>query len=142
MVDEQRAVTEFLTGVSRTQRRDDMPARHCDRIKLVVPVEVVVQDESERRVVVASTVDASAFGAQLRDFHGQVRVGETVTVLCGQRRCNFRVAWVGKTGSPQENHIGIESLENENFWGIDFQENSTTSEPDFLRVPWEIPQAS
>jgi hypothetical protein len=120
-----------------------MPARHCDRIKLNVPVEVVLQDESERRTVTANTVDASAFGAQLRDFHGHVIVGQSVAVTFGSRCGNFRVAWVGKAGSPMQNHIGIEALDsNINFWGIEFQDSQTTLEPDFLLFPWEIDRAS
>jgi hypothetical protein len=120
-----------------------MPARHCDRIKLVVPVEVVVQDGSEQRIVAASTVDASAFGARLRDFRGDVSVGQTVTVLSGEKRCKFRVAWVGDAGSPNENHIGIESLDDsKSLWGIEFQESSTTLDCDFPLFPWDVPQAS
>jgi hypothetical protein len=122
-----------------------MSARHCDRISLVVPVEVVLQDESGRRTVAATTVDASAYGARLANFQEGVAiaVGQTVTIFYRSRHCNFRVAWIGKVGTAHESHIGLESLDSsKNLWGIDFQDSQPTLEPDFQIFPWETDKAS
>lgn len=107
------------------------------RIKLDVPVAVIVQGKSDTRVFPARTIDASAYGARFAVPSGQLSTGQTVTVSYRQKECCFRVAWVGAIGSPWENHVGMECLQKcKNFWDIEFQEFVSFS-LDALRFPWE-----
>lgn len=118
-------------------------ARHSDRIKVQIPIQVVVSASSGSHTFSAETVDASAYGARLRCTASALTVGEIVTIRCRQEECKFRIAWIGASGTPQQNQVGIECLEpRKNIWGIRFQDSSNPSEPELLECPWEVPQAS
>ena len=65
------------------------------------------------------TIDISRSGARLGSM-GCVRgPGETIEVKRGWRKARFRVVWVGEIGRPQDNQIGISSLEPGKYlWGV------------------------
>ena len=65
------------------------------------------------------TIDISRSGARLGSM-GCVRgPGETIEVERGWRKARFRVVWVGEIGRPQDNQIGITSLEPGKYiWGV------------------------
>ncbi len=65
------------------------------------------------------TIDISRSGARLGSM-GCVRgPGETIEVKRGWRKARFRVVWVGEIGRPQDNQIGITSLEPGKYlWGV------------------------
>ncbi len=116
--------------------------QNSGRVKLDVPVAVIVQNQSDEIVLPAQTVDASAFGARIKDFTGNVYVGQKLTVIYGDKQCAFRVAWVGTGNTPWAGHIGMESLEkNKKFWDIDFGETDEFGS-DALTFPWELKKFS
>jgi hypothetical protein len=65
------------------------------------------------------TIDISRNGARLGSM-GCVRgPGETIEVSRGWQKARFRVVWVGEIGRPQDNQIGITSLEPGKYiWGV------------------------
>ncbi len=112
--------------------------QNSGRIKLDVPVAVIVHNQSAKAVLPAQTVDASAFGARIKDLPARVQVGQKVTVVYGEKECAFRVAWIGSAGTPWVGQIGMESLEkSRNIWGIEFSDTDNFS-LDALSFPWEL----
>ena len=72
---------------------------------------------------VAHTVDITSTGARINCAHlMQVQPGTIIVVQRGSRKGEFRVQWTRQLG-PDEQQIGIESLEPQsNFWGIDLSD--------------------
>jgi len=123
-----------------------MLARTSDRVNIAVPVQIVLKNSPLCEPIPAQAVDASVYGARLAGIAEQVTVGQILTVLHNGKKCNFRVAWVGASGTPEEHHVGLECLErNKDFWGINFQDNSPIFGLDdveaFFSFPWEKTRA-
>lgn len=107
------------------RERERNQDRLSDRKKMVVPVRVLVQDGTGTQVtLLAHTLDANASGARLGGFHGQVSLGQIVTVQYQHRRCGFRVIWAGKRGTAQSTQLGLQCLEpGKNIWNMELPEN-------------------
>jgi PilZ domain len=128
--------SRVIIPVERSISGHDMP-QHEGRIKLAVPVAVIVQENSNTRILPAQTVDASANGARVKDLPAEVSVGQLVTVVYGERQCMFRIAWIGTTGTPWEGQVGMECLDaSKNLWNFDFRDSNIFS-LDALIFPWE-----
>ena len=69
------------------------------------PVQLFGMDGSGKPFVeTAQVLDISNEGARLTISHG-LRVGDTVRVKCGEQKGQFRIAWVGETGTPRQGQI-------------------------------------
>ncbi len=107
------------------------------RIKLSVPVAVLVEQNCGTRILPAQTVDASVYGARLKDLPGELSIGQIVTLVYREKQCAFRVAWIGIPGSAWEHHVGLECQDvSGDFWGFEYQDSSIFS-LDALIFPWE-----
>ncbi len=98
--------------------------RHLARTKMVVPVRIFTDNGSgEQNIFLAHTLDASTAGARFGGFHGELNVGQNVTVQYQHRRSVFRVVWIGKRGTPQATQIGLLCVDRgKNIWNMDESE--------------------
>lgn len=105
----------------KNPKKPKLQNRILERTKMVVPVRILVEDKTGApNVYLAHTLDASSAGTRLGGFHGQLEMGQTVTVQYQHRRSVFRVIWTGKLGTPQATQIGLSCLEPaKNIWNIE-----------------------
>lgn len=69
----------------------------------------------------ARAKNISQDGAVIHGLTCQVRAGEIVEVQFGKEKAQFRVVWVGRTGTAREGEIGVENLPGEKrIWSEDF----------------------
>ncbi|HEY3972927.1 MAG TPA: methyl-accepting chemotaxis protein [Candidatus Sulfotelmatobacter sp.] len=82
------------------------------RVEMALPVLLITTDHRGRRVdQKATTIDVSRYGALLRASAGSIRRGTTVSLSRLNRKEDFRVAWLGLKGSPEEGQIGLSALD-------------------------------
>ena len=78
----------------------------------------------------ACTYDISAGGARLTGMQGQYAVDEIVTLERGKYRANFRVAWLGREGTPLHHQMGVQLVEHDKqIWDIDLAALQELYEP-------------
>jgi hypothetical protein len=69
----------------------------------------------------AQTVKAlnvSRSGARLVGLTSSPRPADVIGVQCGNEKARFRVVWVGKEGTPEQDHIGISAVDEQRWiWG-------------------------
>ncbi len=58
----------------------------------------------------ASLRNFSSAGAVIQGIRRRIKPGEILEVQYGQNRAQFRVVWVGRTGTRRDGEIGIEIL--------------------------------
>ena len=95
-----------------------MGLRCQPRLKCVLPVRVVGTDAQGNRFErLACTLDISGSGARISGIGAQVEPGTTVTVYYKLRRAPFRVTWVGRPGSRNQDQVGVVTTDPEaHFW--------------------------
>jgi len=77
------------------------------------------------------TVDISRRGARLEWLSSLKGAGETIEVQRGREKARFRVVWIGHVGTPQDNQIGISSLEPTKYiWGEPLPAPVRVAEPE------------
>ena len=59
----------------------------------------------------ACTANVSTHGARLVVVRGVKSVGEILALDRGKKRALYRVMWIGKPGTPQQNQIGVQCIE-------------------------------
>jgi PilZ domain len=85
----------------------------------------------------AHTIEISAQGARLAGVTCLKGPGEIIGVQHGDQKARFRVAWIGMPGTPEQDQIGIESLESDRcIWAEALQEALTK---DTLEAKLEAP---
>ena len=85
-----------------------MSGRAEPRIKCVLPVKITGTDvQGNRFERLTCTLDISDRGARITGVPDQVKPGTAMQVMYKNRRANFRVAWVGGTGTRTEGQIGV-----------------------------------
>jgi hypothetical protein len=68
----------------------------------------------------ASIRNISSTGAVVQGMSRLIRPGEILEVQLGEEKAEFRVVWVGKTGTAREGEVGLESLASEPcLWDVD-----------------------
>jgi hypothetical protein len=55
----------------------------------------------------------SSGGAVIQGVCRQIRPGEILEIQVGEEKAQFRVVWVGRTGTRREGEIGVEGLSSE-----------------------------
>jgi hypothetical protein len=108
------SVEQFLSDL-RAQR---LGKRRDPRIDIALPVLLTGVDASGRpldqRVI---TVNISRRGALLEGIHGVLRTGDAICLTSGNRKEEFRVAWVVDDESPAGSKIGVAAVnQNSSFW--------------------------
>ena len=98
-----------------------MDRRRETRIDAAFLVRVWGIDKNARPFIqIATARNISSLGAVLQGMRSQVKPGEVLDLQYDGQRAQFRVIWLGKTGSFEEGEIGLERLPEEPFiWDID-----------------------
>ena len=80
----------------------------------------------------ARTIEITSQGARLAGVSCLKGPGEIIGVQHGEQKGRFRVAWIGRPGTPEQDQIGIESLDSDKcIWAEALHEAATkdTLEP-------------
>ncbi len=96
--------------------------RRTIRIPLKVSVTLSGVDANGSKFVEETeTVMVSKHGSSVRTHH-PLTLGQQVSVLARTRNRagHFKVVWVGKRGTPNEGLVGLEWVEAQRLWGVDF----------------------
>lgn len=103
-----------------------MGRRGKQRIKMVLPVKLWGQDAKGKPFFqLAHTLDINRGGARLGGLQSLVNFDDTIEVQYRHKKARFRVAWVGRPGTPKANQIGIQYLEPEkDIWALELPEDS------------------
>jgi len=110
-----------------------MGRRTRKRVKMVLPIRLVGTDSHGRQVnQLAYTTDISRSGARVAGVKTMFDVGEVVTVHYKLRKAKFCVCWVGESGTPRTEQIGVSYLTpEEDLWKLELPEE----ELDDFHVP-------
>lgn len=94
--------------------------RSARRVAVSLPVKVWATDSKGKPMVqTARTVDVSQTGARLEWVRYLTKPGATIEVQHRKEKSRFRVAWIGKDGTPEEGQIGIQCLEpGKSIWNV------------------------
>jgi hypothetical protein len=57
------------------------------------------------------TLDVSATGARISNFHRKVNVGQELTLDYKKHKVRVRVAWVGQDGGNRAGQIGLQAID-------------------------------
>jgi methyl-accepting chemotaxis protein len=92
--------------------------RRDPRIAAALPVRVAGADASgcplDQEV---RTINISRRGALLKDVHGMLRPGDTISLARLHKKERFRVAWVGEKDTPETGQVGVAPVDpNTSFW--------------------------
>jgi hypothetical protein len=86
--------------------------RRDQRVDAVYPVRLWGMDASGRPFIeAATTVNVSRRGVMIKDVPGKLAVGEVVGLRMGEEKAKFRVVWIGKAGTPEEGHMGLQCVD-------------------------------
>src|ERR1700722_19645453 len=91
-----------------------MDRRRNPRVTVLLPVRVWGVDTHSLPFTQSAAVkNLSANGAVLRGLHRRVNPGQILEVETAESRAQFRVVWVGRTGSRREGEVGLQALPSE-----------------------------
>jgi hypothetical protein len=91
-----------------------MDRRRNPRITAMLPVRVWGVDAHALPFMQLATVrNISSSGAVVQGLRRQIRPGEVLEVQSGDDKAQFKVVWVGRTGTSREGEIGLETLPSE-----------------------------
>jgi hypothetical protein len=100
------------------------------RVQIALPVRLHQNGQPAHVWDAACTYDISAGGARLTGMHGQYSIDEIVTLERGKCRASFRVAWVGRQGTPLHRQMGVQLLEHDKqVWDLDLAALQEQYEP-------------
>jgi len=94
--------------------------RNAKRIAVAYPVRLWGMDATGRPFIeVATTLNVSRSGVLLKGVPTDLVAGDVIGLRAGDQKCRFRVVWVGQEGTPDEGHLGLQSLEPElHIWDV------------------------
>jgi len=97
-----------------------MGRRSEQRITVSLPVTVRGLDtQGNPFTIAAETCDISFSGASLNGLQDFVQAGAKIEIESQGRRAWYRVRWIGETGSPREDRVGLRCVEHGRYiWGI------------------------
>jgi PilZ domain-containing protein len=89
----------------------NMDRRRNPRITAMLPVRVWGVDAHSLPFMQLATVrNISSSGAVVQGMRRRIQPGEVLEVQSGDEKAEFRVVWVGRTGTSREGEIGLEAL--------------------------------
>lgn len=97
-----------------------MDRRRFPRVTAFLPVRVWgVDAHSLPFMQLARARNISGAGAVIQGLSRQIKAGEILEVQTDEGKAQFRVVWVGRTGSRSAGEIGIQSLPSEpDIWDL------------------------
>jgi len=57
------------------------------------------------------TLDVSAQGIRISHIHQKLTIGQEITLEYKKYKIRFRVAWLGKAGTPSKGQIGLHAID-------------------------------
>lgn len=108
------------------------------RMEAVHPIRLWGMDANGRPFIEAvTTLDVSRTGARLKNARARIAVGDIVGLKSGENKNRFQVMWVGKTGTPDEGHVGLKSLDDEKgLWNLKPSATDSAEEIDtYIKPP-------
>jgi hypothetical protein len=114
-----RTIRTFLSGEYMDRRRNP-------RVAAFLPVRIWGLDLHDLPFTQSATViNMSSGGAVLQGITRRIRPGEVLDVQMGHEKAQFRVVWVGRTGTRREGEIGLEAVGCEPYlWDVDVSQCS------------------
>jgi hypothetical protein len=96
------------------------------RMAAVYPIRLWGLDASGRPFIEAArTSDVSGGGALLTNVAVKVAVGDVIALRSGKEKCRFRIVWIGRHGTAEAGHLGLQSLEPEKqIWDLHLPEHN------------------
>jgi methyl-accepting chemotaxis protein len=95
-----------------------MIGRRDPRMVVALPVQLTGTDHSGRSLdQEVMTINISHRGARLKDIHGMLRPGGTISLARLDKKEHFRLAWVGKKDTPEAGQVGVSAVDpNASLW--------------------------
>lgn len=111
-----------------------MKRRRQKRNHVALPVKVCLPGFKSTKLQPACTLDLASGGVRLSGCQLEVVAGNIIALERGKQRVNFRVAWVGKSGTRHEGQVGLECVDPvTELWGVEFP----TGEGEYEAIPEE-----
>ena len=121
-----------------------MGRRSEQRIAISFPVIVRGVDvRGTRFQFITKTLDISFSGATLKGLADVVAPGSKIEIECRTEKASYRVVWVGQSGRPNADRIGVRCLEMGKYlWGVPPKEwEPDTYDPAHPMRPLPVPDA-
>ena len=98
-----------------------MDRRSQHRISVELPVEIQGTDANALPFhQPASLRTISGRGATLQGVKAQLKSGDVVDLKYQGAKAQFRIVWLGKSGTEMQGKVGVENLSSEvQLWGVD-----------------------
>jgi hypothetical protein len=114
-----------------TQILHDTAERSDKRIHVAFPIKITYSDdEGKPRFEMACTYDISAHGARVTGLRCVKEAGEIVVVERGRNKAYCRVVWIGETGSPLSQQVGIQCVEaQKTLWDAELRDMQEIYDP-------------
>lgn len=88
-----------------------MDRRQTPRVEVQLPVQVWGMDTFGQPFTAAALVtNMSTSGLVLQGVRPRIRAGEIVDIRMGDERAQFRVVWVGGTGTRRAGELGVQRV--------------------------------
>lgn len=117
--------TEIVLETRDTTERSDK------RIHVAFPIKITYSDdEGKARFEMACTYDISTHGARVTGLRCVKEAGEIVVVERGRNKAYCRVVWIGETGSPLSQQVGIQCVEaQKTLWDAELRDMQEIYDP-------------
>ena len=105
-------------------KSDSVSIRRSTRVNIRIPVIISgVSPDSKPFQEETSAITLSKFGAKIKTTL-PMKEGQQLKLRPKGRKASalFRVAWIGRPGTPREGEVGIEYLKVSNLLGVAFPE--------------------
>jgi hypothetical protein len=98
-----------------------MDRRSQHRISVELPVEIQGMDSNARPFnQPASLRTISGRGATLQGVNAQLKPGDVVDLKYQGAKAQFRIVWLGKSGTEMQGKVGVENLSGDvQLWDVD-----------------------
>jgi len=96
----------------------DEEKRRRNRVKAVLPVRVLGNDNGNSYSELVHTLDITESGARLGAVHHGFKVGSLITLQYKQHKATFRVVWTEPVSGRTEHQVGLEAVEHKDLWGL------------------------
>jgi hypothetical protein len=110
-----RALEQYrppAAAVSEAELNSPAAQRREPRIEVSRPVQVRLTDGSEESVKrISSMINISHHGARIDNTALGLKPGDPVHLVSDGLDARFRVIWVGAPGTPQENQVGLQKVD-------------------------------
>jgi hypothetical protein len=78
-------------------------------------------------IELARVKNISGGGAVIQGLRRQVRPGQTLEVQSDEGKAQYRVVWVGRTGSRRDGEVGVQTLPSEpDIWEVNLERCAPT----------------